>query len=346
MKVLYLFTSYRAAVLERAKRGEDHGNGFWGMIRLPHFGVDATYAEPEQFYPKWLSEFIRKRLGVYWLHLSVFFTFFKYDFIFTSTAFGTQFVHALLHIGKPRWVMHDFSITGLLGNEKKFKQKMLAYAVRRCAGIVTLSLEEKEKLEKRFPHLVGRIEFIPFGIGLDFFRPMDIAQVPQVLAVGFDPDRDWKTFFQAVEGLDMSVITATRAERVKRLTIPPNVSIKQFPSLDLAREYARSEIIVVPLDTSRGVNDAMGASALFEAMATGKPVVVTRTLTTSSYITDGENGLLVPPGDPEALRSAIERLHNDEALRTRLGQAARRYAEANLDAEMLAGRLAAFFKRL
>ena len=78
MKVLYLFTSYREGVLQKARSGEDHGNGFWGMIRLPHFGVEASHLEPEQFYSKRTSEFIRKTLGVYWLHLSVFHKFFSY----------------------------------------------------------------------------------------------------------------------------------------------------------------------------------------------------------------------------------------------------------------------------
>jgi len=242
--------------------------------------------------------------------------------------------------------MHDFSITGLIGEGKTFKQKMMCYITARCAGIVTLGIEEKEKLEKMFPHLRGKIEFIPFGVDLEFFKPMDIPQVNQVLAVGFDPDRDWKTFFEAVKDIDAPVVTATRESRVKGLTIPKNVIIKQFQPRDLAKEYARSSVIVVPLDTSKGVNDAMGSSALFEAMASGKPVVVTDTHTTASYVKDGENGLLVPEGGTKALREAIERLLNNLSLRETMGKNARAYAEKHLDAEMLAGRLADFFKRL
>jgi glycosyltransferase involved in cell wall biosynthesis len=346
MKVLYLFTSFRGEVLEKARRGEDHGNGFWGMIRLPHFGVEASHLEPEQFYSKRVSEFIRKTLGVYWLHLSVFHKFFSYDYVFTSTAFGTQFVHTLLHIKKPKWVMHDFSITGLIGEEKTLKQKMFAYMVRRCTGIVTLGVEEKEKLEKKFPHLKGKIEFIPFGVDLDFFKPTDIEQDGKVFAVGFDPDRDWKTLFEAVKGSTMPVTVATRVSRVEKLVVPPNVSIAQFSARDLAKEYAKSAVIVVPLDTSKAVNDAMGCSTLFEAMASGKPVIATNTHTMASYVEDGENGLLVPEGDAEALKGAIERLMSDEALRMRLGKNARRYAEEHLDAEVLTGALAAFFRRL
>ena len=40
-------------------------------------------------------------------------------------------------------------------------------------------------------------------------------------------------------------------------------------------------------------------------------------------ITDGVNGLLVPPGDPDALANSISRLVADPALADRLGRAAR-----------------------
>jgi glycosyltransferase involved in cell wall biosynthesis len=346
MRVLYLFTSYRGEVLEKAKQGLDHGNGFWGMLRLAPFGVEADYAEVEQVYPRPVANFIRRYLSVYWIHVPVFFKFFSYDFIFTSTAYGTQLIHTLLHIRRPRWVMHDFSITGLIGREKTFKQKMFAYITSRAAGVVTLSIEEKEKLEKRFPHLRDKIEFIPFGVDLDFFKPMNIEQDGKIFAVGFDPDRDWKTFFKAVEGIETPVVAATRPQRVAKLQVPPNVSIKQFVPRDLAKEYAKSAVIVVAMDTSKGINDAMGCSTLFEAMATGKPVIATHTHTMASYVTDGENGLLVPEGDPEALKRALERLLADEGLRAKLGHNARIYAETHLDANKLGEKLAMFFKRL
>lgn len=346
MKVAYLFTSYRGEVFEKVTRGEDHGNGFWGMFHLERYGIKAGYIELEQTYSRAISNFIRHRVSVYWVHLPVFFKFFTYDIIFTSTAFGTQLVHTLLHVRRPRWVMHDFSITGLIGKEKTLKQKMFAYMVRRCAGIVTLSVEEKEKLEKMFPHLAGKIEFIPFGVDLNFFKPMDIEQDGKIFAVGFDPDRDWKTLLKAVEGLSAPVVVATRPQRVAHLTVPSNVSIKQFTPRELAKEYAKSAIIVVPMDTSKGINDAMGCSTLFEGMSTGKPVVATHTHTMASYITDGENGLLVREGDPQALRAALERLLADPELCTRLGQQARRYAETHLDAVTLGEKLALFFKKI
>jgi len=346
MKVAYLFTSYRNPSFKRVKAGEEHGVNFWGMFSLPHFGVEASYLEPEQYYPHFISEWIRRTFGVYWQHLSIIFAFFKYDFIFTSTAFGTQLVWTLLHFRKPRWVMHDFSVMGLIGEEKTMRQKLFAYMASRAAGIVTLGVEEKEKLEKRFPHLIHKIEFIPFGVDLNFFKSMQVEQDGKVFAVGFDPDRDWKTLFEAVKDLDVQVVVATRPTRVEKLVVPKNVHIRQFTPRELAQEYAKSAVIVIPLDTSKAINDAMGCSTLFEAMASGKPLIATKTHTTASYVAEGENGLLVPEGDPEALREALEQLLGDKELQAKLGQNARAYAEAHLDAEVLAGKLAAFFKRL
>jgi glycosyltransferase involved in cell wall biosynthesis len=59
-----------------------------------------------------------------------------------------------------------------------------------------------------------------------------------------------------------------------------------------------------------------------EALAVGTPVVATAVGGVGEVLRDGENGLLVPAGDPEALAGAIRRLLDDEALRARLAAAA------------------------
>lgn len=59
-----------------------------------------------------------------------------------------------------------------------------------------------------------------------------------------------------------------------------------------------------------------------EALAVGTPVVATATGGVSEIVQDGRNGLLVPPGDPEALAAAIRRFFEDEALQKRLRAAA------------------------
>jgi glycosyltransferase involved in cell wall biosynthesis len=65
------------------------------------------------------------------------------------------------------------------------------------------------------------------------------------------------------------------------------------------------------------------SNSLLESMAAGLPVVATRVGGTPEIVEDGKTGLLVSPGDPEALAAAISRLLQDRLTAKRLGQSAR-----------------------
>lgn len=70
------------------------------------------------------------------------------------------------------------------------------------------------------------------------------------------------------------------------------------------------------------------SQSIFQAMAQGKPVVATNVGGIPSQVTNGSEGLLVPYGDPSALASSILRLLEDPNLARKMGDAARRRAEA------------------
>jgi glycosyltransferase involved in cell wall biosynthesis len=63
--------------------------------------------------------------------------------------------------------------------------------------------------------------------------------------------------------------------------------------------------------------------AVLEAMAMRKPVVATTTGGLPEIVQDGETGLLVPPGNQDALAQAVKRLLRDPALCRKLGDAGR-----------------------
>lgn len=84
---------------------------------------------------------------------------------------------------------------------------------------------------------------------------------------------------------------------------------------DISAVTADLDIAVLP-----SLREAQGISIL-EAMARQKPVIASAVGGVPEVITDGVDGLLVPPADPQALAGAITRLAGDEALRRRIGEA-------------------------
>ena len=77
---------------------------------------------------------------------------------------------------------------------------------------------------------------------------------------------------------------------------------------------------------------------LVEALAVGTPAIATSVGGVPEIVTHGENGLLVPPGEPGALAAAIRRFLADGALRERLTAGAAPSAE-RFSAERIYGRL-------
>jgi len=350
MKVLYLFSGIRGPLVEKIRAGDDPGGGTWGMVPLQRLGVAAEHVELEQWFSTKASKFLRTRIfGFYGAHLPFFFKFFTYDIIFTAGAFTSQLVFTLVPYWfrkKTLWVMHDFSITGLLGKRETLRQKLFHFMVTRAGGIVTVGKWETAELKRRFPHLAQKIAYIPFGVDTNYFAPKQVAEEKLVIAVGVDPDRDWKSFFTATEGLDVRVVVAGSSRRNKEFDPPDFVTVQFFEPKDMVDLYAKASVVVIPLDTSTGVNDAMGCSTLYEAMSMGKAVVVSRTHTTEGYIEDGVNGALVPQHDAALMRQAIATLLADPAKRSAMGAAARAYALEHLDMMECSKRLAAFFKSL
>jgi glycosyltransferase involved in cell wall biosynthesis len=75
--------------------------------------------------------------------------------------------------------------------------------------------------------------------------------------------------------------------------------------------------------------------SLIEAAAIGRPIVATRVQGCTDVCRENVNGLLVPPRDPRALASAVNKLLADGALRRRFALAGRKLAEEQFDVRLV-----------
>jgi glycosyltransferase involved in cell wall biosynthesis len=86
--------------------------------------------------------------------------------------------------------------------------------------------------------------------------------------------------------------------------------------------------------------------SMLEAMAARKAVVATNVGGIPETLRDGDNGLLVPPRDEQALARALARLLGDTALRDRLAERARATIEQQYSTEVVCGQLSAIYREL
>lgn len=92
---------------------------------------------------------------------------------------------------------------------------------------------------------------------------------------------------------------------------------------DVAERIEKAALFLL-VSYSEGVSNA-----LIEALALGLPVIATDVPSggTQELIRHGENGLIIPPGDEEALKAAMERLLSDGEYAERLGEQAHKIQE-------------------
>lgn len=124
--------------------------------------------------------------------------------------------------------------------------------------------------------------------------------------------RDFPTLLRAVDGTDIRLELVVFDQRTLG-DRPPNVVVSgPLSQTDFLVRMAGASVVVV---TVAERDSPHGQTTLVQALALGKPVVATRSSGIADYVDDGQEGLLVEPGDIAGLREAIRRLLADDELR-------------------------------
>jgi glycosyltransferase involved in cell wall biosynthesis len=205
----------------------------------------------------------------------------------------------------------------------------LARPVLRRARLVvaasTTLAEEARALGAREVRVVPSGVPIPGEVGAS-------EEPPHVLYVGrLSAEKGVLELVEACAGLSLVVV----GDGPLRARVPGAVGF--VPPGELGAWYERAAVVAAP---SR--REGYGV-AVREAMAWGRPVVATAVGGLLDAVEDGVTGLLVPPGDVPALRTALERLLADAGLRARLGAAGRIRATEELSFEAATDALVAVY---
>jgi hypothetical protein len=191
-------------------------------------------------------------------------------------------------------------------------------------------------------HVPARqVERLYYHADEKFFRPDDSAVEPGLICAAGQLLRDYDCLIAAVRDLPVRVQIAAGSPWIESklepgAALPHNVSWGKLDRFDLRNLYARSELAVVPIKQNKYQT---GIATILEMMAMGKCVVASKTEGQTDTIVDGVTGVYVPPGDPAALRQAIEGLlANPDRIRD-IGRAARKFIEKEAGLDLFVERI-------
>jgi phosphatidyl-myo-inositol alpha-mannosyltransferase len=203
---------------------------------------------------------------------------------------------------------------------------------RKLEGRIAVSKPAMDFVNKHFP---SSYDIIPNGIDLNHFSP-DVKPLPQycdgktnILFVGrLEKRKGLEYLIKAYHLIKpdnpecrlIIVGPGTRQRNkfqksiqeygLKDVIFTGNVDYRELP-----RYYKTADIFCAPATG----HESFGI-VLLEAMATGKPVIASNISGYASVISNGKNGLLVPPKQEVPLAQAITGLMKNESLRKQLGE--------------------------
>ena len=215
-----------------------------------------------------------------------------------------------------------------------------------------------------------RVSVIPYGVDVDRYGPDDnLAQtiradlgIPEghhvIMAMGrLVYKKGFSYLLEAMPGVldqfpnsvlliagegdlgaDLELLAGSWGIR-QQVIFAGHVAWDQTPSY-----LAAADVLALPSILDQAGNVDGLPNVLLESMASGRAIVASKVAGVPDVITDGENGLLVPEKDADALTEAICTLLRDPALRRHLGSAARDTTLDHLSWTHVAERVVAVLK--
>jgi glycosyltransferase involved in cell wall biosynthesis len=213
---------------------------------------------------------------------------------------------------------------GLLNSPYNWIRKKLTVALLHRTTNLLYGDGERAGLVAMAAALEKTLYVNQFGVDESFWFPNEKTQGDYFLSIGNDGRRDYRTLIDAARQIPCEVKIITRQELpVER---PSNVTWIRgdwqravISDEDLRKLYQEAIGVIVPLVEC---SQPSGQSVTLQAMACGKPVILTQTmgLWSAAMMQNGENVLMVQPSDPVELSAAALKLYHDPKLRHYLGK--------------------------
>jgi glycosyltransferase involved in cell wall biosynthesis len=226
----------------------------------------------------------------------------------------------------------------------KFRRK----ALQNCRKLIAISSRVKHILEKNG---LSDVTVIHNPVDFETFKPEKFRDTKKILFIGrLDYGKGIETLIkaaaQARKDVEFNLVFAGTGHenRFKKMAQEHKIPIEFLGKVDhkdVPEVIHNSDLIVASFERV----EAFGR-AVSEAAACGRAVITTDIAGCVDIVEDGRSGMIVPPGNPEALSKAIVGLVSDKEKLAAMGMEGRRIVEDRLDEEVLIEKLTNVYERV
>ena len=238
---------------------------------------------------------------------------------------------------------------------------MAKIAYRLASAITPISPAYVDIITNEYEVDADKVHVVLAGVDLERFcyeekRVKDGDGKFRVLYIGaFSPAYDFDQVFRAAELLasfsDVEFVIQGAGELAEVLKSKVMVmglrNVKVIDRIvsreEVSRILGEADALLLPLIGVGSIEMGL-SSKLYEYQAAGKPILCCSSGQPGRYVSETESGIVVKPGDYEALAKAVLYLRENRGVAERLGMSGRRYVENNLAIEKIGLRINDVFK--
>jgi glycosyltransferase involved in cell wall biosynthesis len=334
MRIAFLYTDGRLRRVERAKSGTAATDSFHGSEELKRKGHHVRLFELSSYIP---SRWIRFAGDWLWFHnltphkmygellgqmKCVLPLLVGYDVVVVS---GSSTAYALASWKRIGFLKAEILAVqcGMMNYKFTASQRFWTRHLQRLMWSMLYGEGEYDLFCKFLGEkLAKRVMINECGTDTTFWTPGG-EEEGFIFSIGNDGRRDHELLIRVARRIGLPFVLVTRNE-IKE-AIPSNVRLikgdlrKEILSDEEVRDlYRRASMVVVPLTESY---QPSGQSVCLQAMACGKPVILTRTkgLWSQVKMRDKVNVIMVPSGDEDELGKSIKLLWSRPDVRHEIG---------------------------
>ena len=231
---------------------------------------------------------------------------------------------------------------GFIGSVQKFVLSA-GLSNPQIALAICHARQEKELYCQYLPNCAAKIVFVPYGQArIDQKNEISLVSGEYIFSGGTS-NRDYSTFFKAMEQIKMTAVVACMQKDIEGLQVPKNVKVLHNAyGEDFNNLLANSLAVVIPIDDGR---ISSGQIVLLRAMSLGKPIIASKSGATDDYI-NNDCAYLVSPKDSRELRDKIKFVITHKDYANKKGIMARKRYSQEFSMKALGGNIACLLNQV